>query len=99
MALMTRRSTPGAAARAAAAASESRPAGCVVAGPVASSWRRGPGLFLDLWQQRCCRGVGCPPDGKWAASRVGLVVPRQNGKGAILEAASWLACSCSMSGC
>lgn len=45
------------------------------------------GLHLDLWQQAVLRGA-CSRrvDGKWAAFEVGVVVPRQNGKGAILEA-------------
>lgn len=45
------------------------------------------GLHLDQWQQDVLEGaLGERPDGKWAALEVGLVVPRQNGKGAILEA-------------
>lgn len=45
------------------------------------------GLEMDEWQQRVLRGaLGELPGGKWSASRVGLVVPRQNGKNAILEA-------------
>lgn len=45
------------------------------------------GLSLDHWQADVLRGaLGEKPDGTWAAPFVGLVVPRQNGKGAILEA-------------
>jgi phage terminase large subunit-like protein len=42
---------------------------------------------LDPWQQFVLeQGLGERPDGKWAAFEVGLIVPRQNGKGSILEA-------------
>jgi hypothetical protein len=45
------------------------------------------GLRLDEWQQLVLDGsLGLRPDGKWAAFEVGLCVPRQNGKGAVLEA-------------
>lgn len=45
------------------------------------------GLELDPWQQHVLRvGLGERPDRKWSAFEVGLVVPRQNGKGAVLEA-------------
>lgn len=45
------------------------------------------GLVLDPWQCHVIRGaLGERPDGRWAASRVGLSVPRQNGKNAVLEA-------------
>ncbi|WP_346843744.1 hypothetical protein [uncultured Rothia sp.] len=45
------------------------------------------GLNLDEWQQHVLRGsLGERPDGRWQAFEVGLVVPRQNGKGSILEA-------------
>lgn len=45
------------------------------------------GLVLDDWQQWVLRGaLGERSDGSWAAETVGLVCPRQNGKGAILEA-------------
>lgn len=45
------------------------------------------GLELDDWQQHVLRGsLGERRDGRWEAFEVGLVVPRQNGKGAILEA-------------
>lgn len=45
------------------------------------------GLDLDPWQQHVLRvSLGERPDGKWSAFEVGLLCPRQNGKGAILEA-------------
>lgn len=45
------------------------------------------GLVLDPWEASVLMGaLGEREDGKWAAFEVGLVVPRQNGKGSILEA-------------
>jgi phage terminase large subunit-like protein len=45
------------------------------------------GLFLDPWQQLAVRDVLAEaPDGKWLTFESALLVPRQNGKGAILEA-------------
>jgi phage terminase large subunit-like protein len=45
------------------------------------------GLYLDEWQQGALRDSMCvDSDGKWAATEVGLIVPRQNGKGSVLEA-------------
>lgn len=45
------------------------------------------GLNLDPWQEHVLRGaLGERVDGRWAAFRTCLVVPRQNGKNAILEA-------------
>ena len=45
------------------------------------------GLILDPWQTFVlASSLGERPDGKWAAFQVGLVVPRQNGKGGLLEA-------------
>lgn len=45
------------------------------------------GLYLDPWQEYVLRGaLGEKRNGKWSAFRVGLVVPRQNGKNALLEA-------------
>lgn len=45
------------------------------------------GLRLDPWQEYVLRGaLGERQDGRWQAFEVGLVVPRQNGKGSILEA-------------
>jgi hypothetical protein len=45
------------------------------------------GLVLDPWQVEALRVcLGERADGKWAARQFGLIVPRQNGKGAVLEA-------------
>lgn len=45
------------------------------------------GLMLDSWQEHVLRGACATDDmGKWAAKNVGLIVPRQNGKGSVLEA-------------
>jgi hypothetical protein len=45
------------------------------------------GLDLDPWQQLVLHhALGEKPDGRWSAFEVGLCVPRQNGKSAILEA-------------
>lgn len=48
---------------------------------------RAYGLDLDPWQEHVLQaGLGERADGRWAASRVGVAVPRQNGKGALIEA-------------
>ena len=45
------------------------------------------GLHLDPWEQLILvDALGERQDGKWAAFEVGTEVPRQNGKGSILEA-------------
>lgn len=45
------------------------------------------GLILDPWQQLVLdRSLSERADGQWSAFEVALVVPRQNGKGSILEA-------------
>lgn len=45
------------------------------------------GLHLIPWQQNALRVLlGETRDGKWAARRGGVSVPRQNGKGALIEA-------------
>lgn len=45
------------------------------------------GLHLDPWQKFVLRhSLGERGDGRWAAFEVGLVVARQQGKGAVLEA-------------
>lgn len=45
------------------------------------------GLDLDPWQQHVLRGsLGERVDGRWSAFRTAIVVPRQNGKNALLEA-------------
>jgi hypothetical protein len=44
------------------------------------------GLVLDPWQADVIVGsMGVRPDGQWSAFEVGVEVPRQNGKDAILE--------------
>lgn len=45
------------------------------------------GLTLDPWQRHVVKvALGLTPENRWAAFEVGLLVPRQNGKGAVLEA-------------
>src|SRR5688572_23547447 len=45
------------------------------------------GLLLDPWQENVLQAaMGERADGQWATPRVGVAVPRQNGKGAIIEA-------------
>lgn len=45
------------------------------------------GLHLDKWQQHVItHSLGERRDGQWAAFEVAVLVPRQNGKGALLEA-------------
>lgn len=45
------------------------------------------GLTLDPWQEYILRGsLGERVDGKWSAFRTCVVVPRQNGKNALIEA-------------
>lgn len=45
------------------------------------------GLHMDDWQQYVLRGsMGLRPDGRWSASTVGLVCPRQCGKSVVLDA-------------
>lgn len=57
------------------------------AGPEAVELAHKAGLHLYPWQQLVLRdALGETATGKFAAFEVGLVVPRQNGKGSILEA-------------
>ena len=57
------------------------------AGDEATELAERAGLNLFPWQQWVlAHSLGERPDGKWAATEVGLVVGRQNGKNAILEA-------------
>lgn len=45
------------------------------------------GLTLDPWQQHVLRvGMGEAQDGSWSAFEVAVNVPRQNGKGGVIEA-------------
>lgn len=57
------------------------------AGPEAVELAASAGLVLDPWQAQVLDvALGEREDRRWAAREVGLVVPRQNGKGSILEA-------------
>ena len=67
----------------------SLPAGVVSRAPGDAAVRQAAaaGLVLDEWQQFVLReGLGVRADGKWAAFSTCVIVPRQNGKGSILEA-------------
>jgi hypothetical protein len=45
------------------------------------------GLFLDPWQEYILRhSLGEKPSGRWSSYEVAVIVSRQNGKGALLEA-------------
>jgi hypothetical protein len=56
-------------------------------GPEAIEMAASAGLDLDPWEQLALiLGLGETAEGKWAAFQVALIVARQNGKGAILEA-------------
>lgn len=56
-------------------------------GPIAVELAQRAGLTLDPWQQLVLEGsMGQREDGKWAAFESGLIVARQNGKGAVFEA-------------
>src|SRR5262245_37459467 len=57
------------------------------AGPEAVDLAAAAGLRLDPWQAAGLEdALGEDSRGNWAAFEVGLIVPRQNGKGSILEA-------------
>lgn len=48
---------------------------------------RAYGLVMDEWQELVLEAaMGERSDGQWATPRVGVSVPRQNGKGALIEA-------------
>ena len=56
-------------------------------GPEAIRLAAKAGLELDDWQQYLLTNwLGETEDGKWSSSTIGLMVSRQNGKGALLEA-------------
>jgi hypothetical protein len=56
------------------------------------------GLAMDPWQEFVLgNALGEKADHRWAAFEVGVEVPRQNGKGGILEARGWRACFCLVS--
>lgn len=66
---------------------ESLPAYVSSAGEEAIEFCTSFGLHLDPWQQYVItQSLGERPDGQWAAFEVCAMVPRQNGKGALLEA-------------
>jgi hypothetical protein len=57
------------------------------AGDEISDYAERFGLDLFAWQRFVLRtAMGEREDGRWSAGAVGLVVPRQNGKGSVLEA-------------
>lgn len=57
------------------------------AGAEAVELAESAGLILDPWQRTVLdAALSEQDDGRWAAFEVGVIVPRQNGKGAILEA-------------
>lgn len=63
------------------------PAGVSSAGQDAVDLAASAGLVLDEWQRLVLvEALRERADGKWSAFEVGVVVPRQNGKGSILEA-------------
>lgn len=56
------------------------------AGPDVVEYAASVGLVMDPWQALVLEGALAESGSVWAALEVGLVVGRQNGKGAILEA-------------
>jgi hypothetical protein len=57
------------------------------AGPEAVELAADAGLLLDPWQQVTLEhALAEQSDGRWAAGEVAEIVPRQNGKGGVLEA-------------
>lgn len=69
------------------------PAYDLSAAPEVIALARTAGLLLDPWQQYVLtHGLGMHADGEWTARRVSCWVPRQNGKGAVIEALelAWL---------
>lgn len=66
---------------------QTRPEGKPGAGQEATELAASAGLHLDPWQAEALDvALGERADGRWAATEVGLICPRQNGKGSILEA-------------
>lgn len=64
-----------------------RPEAVSSAGAEAVELAEAAGLLLDPWQRLALEvGLGERADGSWAAFEVALLVSRQNGKGAVLEA-------------
>jgi hypothetical protein len=57
------------------------------AGAEAEKLARSCGLVLDDWQSWCLNGMLAErDDGSWGAETIALILPRQNGKNAVLEA-------------
>ncbi|RSN13812.1 terminase [Streptomyces sp. WAC 01325] len=66
---------------------QSAPPSASTAGQEAIDLAAKAGLHLDPWQQHVLRvAMGEKPDGTWSADEVCVNIPRQNGKGAIIEA-------------
>jgi hypothetical protein len=64
-----------------------RPKATTSAGREAVELAASAGLILDPWQEAfLLDALGERADGRWAAFEVALIVPRQNGKGSVLEA-------------
>lgn len=62
------------------------PAYASTTGDEAIEFLKGVGLILDPWEELVLReSLGEDTNGKWSAFEVGVGVPRQNGKGSILE--------------
>jgi len=65
---------------------DNHPAGSLVAAEEAGFLAAGYGMAPDPWQQLVLNAwLAQRPDGRLASSRVGLAVPRQNGKNGVLE--------------
>lgn len=65
----------------------SAPASVSSAGDEVADYAAQFGLHLFPWQRFALRtALGERSDGQWASPEVGLVVPRQNGKGSVIEA-------------
>lgn len=63
------------------------PAYAFSSGPEAIELAASAGLILDPWEQLALiLGLGETAEGRWAAFQIALIVARQNGKGAVLEA-------------
>jgi hypothetical protein len=63
------------------------PARVTSAGEEALAFCSSFGLILDPWQRHVLtESLGERADGRWSAFEVAVLVPRQNGKGALLEA-------------
>lgn len=63
------------------------PAGCgQFLGIDCLQWAKGIGYELYPWQKWVLlNGFGTAPNGQWAAMQNALIIPRQNGKGTVLE--------------